>query len=143
MKMNRIHIYTLTTAIGLCSIVPVYAFPVAELPKIQQSDVIQVRDFGHPTDQIWRGHGHYHYNNGYSHSNRDYGRYHNYHRDGNGNAGAIIGGIAAAAIIGGAIASQSHYNPGSHAQYCANRYRSYRASDNSFQPNIGPRVECR
>lgn len=29
-----------------------------------------------------------------------------------------------------------------HAQWCFSRYRSYRAADNSFQPNNGPRQQC-
>jgi len=28
-------------------------------------------------------------------------------------------------------------------RWCDNRYRSYRASDNSFQPYNGPRRQCR
>lgn len=30
-----------------------------------------------------------------------------------------------------------------HAQWCFSRYRSYRASDNTFQPYNGPRLQCR
>ncbi|RXT24135.1 BA14K family protein [Rhizobium leguminosarum] len=62
------------------------------------------------------------------------------------NTGAIIGGLAAGAIIGGIIASQPRaraYSSGSHAEYCYSRYRSYRASDNTYQPNYGPRRQCR
>ena len=59
-------------------------------------------------------------------------RYDRRHR----NNGAIIGGLAAGAIIGGAIASQNRSS-------CAARYRSYRASDNTYQPNSGPRRVCR
>ncbi len=33
--------------------------------------------------------------------------------------------------------NQAHYN------YCFSRYRSYRASDNTFQPYHGPRKPCR
>jgi len=29
-----------------------------------------------------------------------------------------------------------------HVQWCYDRYRSYRAWDNSFQPNYGPRKQC-
>ncbi|MCV9942205.1 MULTISPECIES: BA14K family protein [unclassified Rhizobium] len=61
------------------------------------------------------------------------------------NTGAIIGGLAAGAIIGGIIASQPRalaYGS-SHADYCYSRYRSYRASDNTYQPNYGPRRRCR
>jgi BA14K-like protein len=56
------------------------------------------------------------------------------------------------AIIGGAIASQPApayrpapvYRPGrnDHLRWCYDRYRSYRASDNTFQPNYGPRQLC-
>ncbi|EJC66969.1 BA14K family protein [Rhizobium sp. 1AS11] len=64
----------------------------------------------------------------------------------NDNTGAIIGGLAAGAIIGGIIASQPRaraYSSGSHAEYCYSRYRSYRAYDNTYQPNYGPRRQCR
>jgi hypothetical protein len=30
-----------------------------------------------------------------------------------------------------------------HVEWCYNRYRSYRAWDNSWQPNYGPRRQCR
>ncbi|WP_442578017.1 BA14K family protein [Mesorhizobium sp. ASY16-5R] len=56
-------------------------------------------------------------------------------------AGAFVAG----AIIGGALANQPRVvvNEGSsHTQWCYNRYRSYRAYDNTFQPNYGPRREC-
>ncbi|PDS77929.1 BA14K family protein [Rhizobium sp. L43] len=63
------------------------------------------------------------------------------------NSGAIIGGLAAGAIIGGIIASQpraySSRSYSSHAEYCYSRYRSYRAYDNTYQPNYGPRRQCR
>jgi hypothetical protein len=36
------------------------------------------------------------------------------------------------------------YNHGSrHVRWCYNRYRSYRAWDNTFQPYHGPRRQCR
>jgi hypothetical protein len=66
-------------------------------------------------------------------------RYDRRHSRSRSNAGAIIGGLAAGAIIGGAIASQ---NRGGNRS-CAARYRSYRASDNTYQPNSGPRRVCR
>ncbi|AXS42548.1 BA14K family protein [Breoghania sp. L-A4] len=52
----------------------------------------------------------------------------------------------AAAIIGGAIQSmmrndRPRYNR--HVAWCYDRYRSYRASDNTFQPYNGPRRPCR
>lgn len=54
----------------------------------------------------------------------------------------------AGAIIGGAITQphQPSVRPGrmsqSHVEWCFNRYRSYRVSDNTFQPYNGPRRVC-
>lgn len=54
----------------------------------------------------------------------------------------------AGAIIGGAIAGQQpparvvRPSANSHVGWCYNRYRSYRASDNTFQPYHGPRRQC-
>lgn len=53
------------------------------------------------------------------------------------------------AIVGGVIASQpaprvrSRNYGSAHVQWCYDRYRSYRASDNTFQPYNGPRRACR
>jgi hypothetical protein len=52
--------------------------------------------------------------------------------------------IAGAAITGAIANSQPVYRDygGTHAEWCANRYRSYRAYDNTFQPYNGPRRQC-
>ncbi|MCB4769477.1 BA14K family protein [Ancylobacter sp. Lp-2] len=52
--------------------------------------------------------------------------------------------FATGALIGGAIAAQPSYSGGGngHVQWCASQYRSYRASDNTFQPYNGPRQQC-
>ncbi len=85
--MNRLTLGVVSLAVGLSSSVPAYAFPTTELPIARQSDVIQIRDYGDRGGRIWHGHGHY--NHGYSRYNRGYGDY-----DHDGNAGAIIGGLA-------------------------------------------------
>ena len=46
------------------------------------------------------------------------------------------------ALITGAINSGPRYGGNAHVEWCYNRYRSYRSSDNTFQPNYGPRREC-
>jgi hypothetical protein len=52
--------------------------------------------------------------------------------------------LAAGAIIGGAIANSGNRSYGSsHTQWCANRYRTYRASDNTYVPRVGVRAQCR
>lgn len=45
------------------------------------------------------------------------------------------------AIIGGTM-SQSGGGGDGHVAWCYDRYRSYRASDNTYQPYDGPRQEC-
>ena len=82
----------------------------------------------------WRGH------RGYRDSRPGYRR----HSDGYWYPLAAFG---AAAIIGSAIANGNKttrtvtvYDRA--AEWCSNRYRSYRASDNTYQPLSGPRVQC-
>jgi BA14K-like protein len=96
----------------------------------------------------------YRYDRGWDRDRRYYGNRYDNRYDGNryyrdryyrhDNTGAIIGGLAAGAIIGGIIASQPRVRTGSsHVDYCYSKYRSYRASDNTYQPNYGPRRQCR
>ena len=69
---------------------------------------------------------------------------HRHHRRNNrGNVAAgIIGGI----IIGGIIANSARRSAERdelHLDWCYDRYRSYRARDNTYQPYEGPRRQCR
>lgn len=96
------------------------------------------RDYGNRNwdrdDRHWNGNNRRYYGDRYR-----YRRYDN-------NNGAAIGGLVTGAIIGGIIASQPRvrsYGATSHADYCYSRYRSYRAYDNTYQPNYGPRRQCR
>ncbi|RUW60992.1 BA14K family protein [Mesorhizobium sp. M7A.F.Ca.US.008.03.1.1] len=57
-----------------------------------------------------------------------------------------LAAFATGALITGAIVNSENnrvYEGNSHVQWCYDHYRSYRASDNTFQPNYGPRRECR
>ncbi|MBX5158057.1 BA14K family protein [Rhizobium sp. NZLR8] len=98
-------------------------------------------------DHRWYRNRH-HYRDGSYYRDDRYGwdRGYNRHYHHHDNSGAIIGGLAAGALIGGIIASQpraySSRAYSSHADYCYSRYRSYRAYDNTFQPSYGPRREC-
>ncbi|ESY21727.1 MULTISPECIES: BA14K family protein [unclassified Mesorhizobium] len=78
----------------------------------------------------WNGHrGSRHYRHGYRR-----------HGDFWFPAGAFIAG----ALITGALNNNHRVYRGgdSHVQWCYDHYRSYRASDNTYQPNYGPRREC-
>nr|WP_210311429.1 BA14K family protein [Rhizobium leucaenae] len=80
-----------------------------------------------PRAGYWRG---YH---GYRYARPGYRRY----SDGWWYPAAAF---AAGAIIGGAIARPAYGS--AHVRWCANRYRSYRVSDNTYQPTNGPRRQC-
>lgn len=47
------------------------------------------------------------------------------------------------AIIGGIITNQPSQGGNRHVRWCFDHYRSYRVSDNTFQPYHGPRKQCR
>lgn len=92
-----------------------------------------------------RGHrdgGNFYRRGGYAyyHGHRGYPRYRRGYRHYNGfwfPPAAFLGG----AIIGSAIAS-GQATESAHVRWCYDRYRSYRASDNTYQPYNGPRRQC-
>lgn len=53
-----------------------------------------------------------------------------------------LAAFATGAIIGGAMQQPRPAYGGSHVSWCQNRWRSYRAYDNSYQPSNGPRRIC-
>lgn len=114
---------------------PAFAVPMSNIGISQASDVQQVQ-YRHRERRGWHG-GH----RGYRHERRGYRR----HSDGWWYPLAAFG---AGAIIGGAIANDGYSRPRysginpRHTDWCYARYRSYRAYDNTFQPNYGGRREC-
>ncbi|MGE0499771.1 MAG: BA14K family protein [Rhizobiaceae bacterium] len=79
--------------------------------------------------------GYYRGYNGY----RDYRPGYRRHSDGFWYpAAAFIAG----AIITGAIQAERRSGGNAHVEWCYDRYRSYRASDNTFQPYNGGRQQC-
>jgi hypothetical protein len=130
---------------------PIYVPQAPQTQNAQPSDVIQVQQ-----NRKWRKKGNNwngpRYGQRRYKGDRRYGWYnghrgYRYQRPGyryrNGwwfPGGAFVAG----AIIGGAIANNNNYSGGggSHVQWCYDRYRSYRASDNTFQPYNGGRRQC-
>jgi len=56
-----------------------------------------------------------------------------------------LAAFATGAIISGAIANnagRTYRGDDAHVSWCYDRYRSYRESDNTFQPYNGPRQQC-
>ncbi|MGU3398614.1 BA14K family protein [Brucellaceae bacterium D45D] len=151
------------------AVVPVTAAPIAPSAQLASNEnVQQVRDDrwrrgggGH-----WRGDRNRHrwdgprrgprhgwngprYRNGYWNGHRGYRDYRRGYRRHNDGWWYPLAAFGAGAIIGGAITAPQPqrvyrapaYN-NSHVQWCYSRYRSYRASDNTFQPYNGPRQQC-
>ncbi len=98
----------------------------------------------------WKHRGNYYGRHNYG---RHYRRHH--YRD---RAGAALGLGVGIGVLG-ALAARPYYEPDyryarprpvyrdyglsrGHVEWCYNRYRSYRAYDNSFQPYGGPRQQC-
>ena len=111
-------------------------------PKYRRPDRRHVdrRDFNrhefrrHPHGSVyWRGH------RGYREPRPGYRRH--------GDYWFPLAAFATGMIISGAIANSAPPPPAysggnAHVNWCYNRYRSYRASDNTFQPYNGPRKQC-
>nr|WP_165219868.1 BA14K family protein [Allorhizobium pseudoryzae] len=80
----------------------------------------------------------YHGHRGYREHRRGYRR----HSDGWWYPLAAFG---AGAIIGGALndrPTRGHAMSSRHVQWCSDRYRTYRASDDTYVPRVGVRARC-
>jgi hypothetical protein len=142
---------TLGTAITAA---PAVAAPLMPAPVAEKAvDVENIQYRRHRG--YYRDGGRHYYNGhrGYRHYRPGYRRYNDYWFPG----GAFVAG----ALIGGALAAPGPYyydqpirrvyrepvrrvyrGGDAHVQWCYNRYRSYRAYDNTFQPYNGPRQQC-
>jgi hypothetical protein len=106
---------------------------------------VLVRDHWRGRHHHWHGHhrGFYHHGGyGWYNGHRGYRHYRRGYREYNGwwFPAAVLGGIGGA-IIGNAIVNAPQ-GGSAHVQWCYDHYRSYRASDNTYQPYSGPRREC-
>jgi hypothetical protein len=145
---------TLAFAMAASTAVPAVAAPVFS-PNVPQAsnDITQVqsRRDARRGDELRRGDRKRHDrgrferrgNNAYYNNHRGYRERRPGYRQHNGfwfPPAAFIAG----AIIGGALNNNNAVRSGgsAHVQWCHDRYRSYRSSDNTFQPYNGPRQQC-
>lgn len=125
--MRKIAQSMMATGIGawlaLCAVAPANAITMPSLVVPTQTDIIQVHDHCH-----WHNGGGGHQWHGYD----------GYYDSDEGN------GMLFKSLITGTFLKEppQAYND-SDARSCANRYQSYRASDNTYQPSHGPRRVCR
>lgn len=134
---------SLAVAMSFTSLSTSFALPVPSVTDPQAtSQVAEVqyrrdRDMRHNPDFRRNRYSYYNGHRGY----RD--RRPGYRRDSDG-FWYPLAAFGAAAIIGGAIASQprANYGGSAHVQWCASRYQSYRAADNTYAPRVGVRAYC-
>ena len=140
-----------------------YSAPMVPLSIEGSNPVKEVRDGGNwrmrhgwrgggghwRGDRGWRGNRGWHGNRGWRgdrywyRGHRGYRDYRPGYRYYNG-AWFPLAAFAGALIIGNAVNNDRVVSRGSsyHTRWCYNRYRSYRAYDNTYQPNNGPRRQC-
>lgn len=120
----------LAGATAIASLQPAAAAPMMVTPGIGQSatnvEAVQFRR-GH-RGPGWRHDGGWHHR---------YGRRHGYY----GNGAAALGGLAAGAIIGGAIAN-SQARAGDAEAYCSQLFKSYDRRSGTYLGNDGDRHSC-
>jgi hypothetical protein len=131
------------------SFAPSHAFTQVPVPVQADRTNVETVQYSRHNDRRYdrrprynNRHGYYR-RGGYSYYNGHRG--YNYYRPGYREYNGLwfpLGAFAAGAIIGGAVAQPPVRYGGSHVEWCANRYRSYRAYDNTYQPNNGPRRQC-
>lgn len=134
---------------------PASAMPLAvrtAVPATIESEAPLVQKVGH---RYHRRHHRYHHRRGFYrhggygwyHGHRGYRHYRHGYRRYNGfwfpPAAFATGVIIGNAIGQPAVRVRPGYTNPDHVAWCYDRYRSYRAYDNTFQPYHGPRRPCR
>lgn len=148
MSALRLRLTTATTALfmALTSIVPAQALTMPATPQAAPAPSGIITDVQYRERDRWdrrdrrRGYreGYYNGHRGYRHRRPGY-RYHNgyWFPLAAFAAGAIIGGATQARPVapGGGLSSR-------HYAWCESRYRTYRASDNTYVASAGVRRYC-
>jgi hypothetical protein len=159
--------YSIKTGLMALGLVAGLSVPALSGPMLQTApsvpsstaatEIVPVRDSwagGNSRRDYWRhnrGNRHWQGNrwrhNNWHRSNRDDWRW-RHHRRHYGGTGIYLGlgGLAIAPAYEYYRAPRRAYRVyrggSAHVRWCYNRYRSYRASDNTFQPYHGPRQPC-
>lgn len=153
-KMNRLFSHPITAGLLAVGLFAGMATPLAAGPMptpqavAPAAGVTLVRDSwaGDPP-RNWRRH-HRDWRRGHwRHGDRHWRRHwrhngwrHRHHYRGSG----LYFGLGLVPSYNYYVAPRRHYRSGSsaHVRWCYDRYRSYRAWDNTFQPYNGPRRQC-
>jgi hypothetical protein len=146
---KKLAVLATTLAVTFTGLVPVQAMPIVPVERssveTQATDVQWRRDDRrHFNDR--RHYRRQHHREGYYNGHRGYRDRRPGYRQHNG-LWFPLAAFAAGSIIGGAAAQPHRVSPGrysqSHYAWCENRYKTYRASDNTFVANSrGERLSC-
>lgn len=144
MTAFRMRLATALTAAAVLatSFIPASAMPVSPMPvPAVSSSAGQVTEvqWRHRDDRRHYRHDRRHYREGYYNGHRGYRERRRGYRYHNG-YWFPLAAFATGAIIGGAIANSG--GGSRHVQWCADRYRTYRASDNTYVSSPGVRRSC-
>ncbi|MBD9371940.1 BA14K family protein [Rhizobium sp. ARZ01] len=151
--MKKLSVVVLAALTAFSGVLPAGAAPFNVAPMQHASQSADVHDVQYRHDN--RRHDRHHYHrppprHGWHNGHRGYRDHrHGYRRHSDG-WWYPLAAFGAGAIIGGAIASPPRYvSPpprasytSRHVEWCASRYRTYRAYDNTYVPQVGYRAEC-
>lgn len=144
---SRLTTMAAALAVAVTSFVPAQAMPLPVAPSAASASAVTDVQYRDRYDRRWdrretRRDYRRSYRNGYYNGHRGYRERRPGYRYYNG-YWFPLAAFATGAIIGGTLQARPSRNLSTrHYQWCENRYRSYRASDNSFQPYNGPRQQC-
>jgi hypothetical protein len=145
MHLKKTLIAALSAVTVMTSVIPASAVPIA-VPKLSVSHDNVVENVQYRRDQRHFRRYDRHDRRGWYGGHRGHREYrHGYRRHSDGwwyplaafGAGAVIGGTISNSRPTHAGVNPRHYN------WCASRYRTYRASDNTYVPRVGIRATCR
>jgi hypothetical protein len=152
----RKHIATVAVAftVTLTGLVPAQAFQMPAPVVAQTSTAAPVTDvqyrpwerraerrWDRRDDRRWDRRERRFERNGYYNGHRGYRSHRPGYRLHNG-YWYPLAAFAAGAIIGGAVSRPSVGSSSAHVRWCSERYRTYRASDNTYVPRAGVRAVC-
>jgi hypothetical protein len=127
--MRRWKIISAALAIGVSSLISLQPAAAAPTLSVAGAGGLSVRTQPVENVQYRRWHRGPHYRHGW------------HHRRHYGSGAAVLGGLAAGAVIGGAIAnSQARANDA--VAYCSQRYRSYDPASGTYLGYDGNRHPC-
>ena len=138
MKTNVSLCAALAASFIIGSAAPTFAAPpIANAPVASSSDVTQIQERRyHRRDRFERRGDRAYYNGhrGYRHWRRGYRRHNGWWFP--------PAAFALGVIVGGTLNNSGVRYSNAHVRWCYDRWRSYRASDNTYQPYNGPRRRC-